>query len=344
MKKEVAKQRNYMVDLCRFIAAFMIMFCHLDLVGYKTYPTYMFVDFFFILSGYFTVQHFAKIKHDESPDKRGRLSLLYTAKKFMPFIPHLLIALPIAYAAKNINLLQASDWGGFFLGFKDMIAEFLLLPISFFEGTSRQLGPLWYLSALLIAMPLFSYICQSKYRRPIMFAGMIFAYFYYSMQKTISAFDPASALMKCAACMFIGMFLFDVVSELREKKLKTATKICLTVVELACLAYAILAGPLSFTPVKMQTVVYMIMLTIMLSGQSYTAKIKAPLFTWLGRISMPLFIWHYAVGRVLIHFVGRFSTTKLLVAFFVGSIVVAIVSDFIVQMILKKIGQKKAAS
>lgn len=60
--EKVVKKRNYMVDLCRFIAALMIMLCHLDLIGLAQYPTYMFVDFFFILSGYFTLNHFAKMK------------------------------------------------------------------------------------------------------------------------------------------------------------------------------------------------------------------------------------------------------------------------------------------
>ena len=41
----------------------------------------MLVDLFFILSGYFTVQHFAKQKAKESPERRGRIALKCTAKK-----------------------------------------------------------------------------------------------------------------------------------------------------------------------------------------------------------------------------------------------------------------------
>jgi len=107
-----------------------------------------------------------------------------------------------------------------------MFAELLLLPVKFFEEPVRQIGPLWYLSALLIVMPLFSYICQSKYRRPIGFAGLILAYVYFCMQDVISAFDPISALLLCASCMFIGMFVFDVVLEIKEKKLKTSKSVC----------------------------------------------------------------------------------------------------------------------
>ena len=335
------KQRNYMVDLCRFIAALMIMFCHLDLVGSSTYPTYMFVDFFFILSGYFTVQHFAKAKNDSDPEKRGRAALIYTAKKFLPFIPHLLIALPIVYFARNFYFLKGGNTLGFLAGFKDMFAEFLLLPVKFFENPVRQIGPLWYLSALLFVMPLFSYICQSRYRRPICFAGLILAYVYFSMQNIISAFDPISALLLCASCMFIGMFVFDVVLEIKEKKLKTSTKVFATIIELACLIYACLAAIFGFTPAKMQVIVYVILLTIMLSGISYTSKLKFSFFTWLGKISMPLFIWHYAVGRVLSHLIGAWSSKRLMVAFFAGSIITAIVMHYFAEFVLKKFAKKK---
>lgn len=336
------KQRNYMVDLCRFIAAVMIMFCHLDLVGNKTYPTYMFVDFFFILSGYFTVQHFAKQKAEESPEKRGRIALKYTAKKFLPFIPHLLLALPIAYFACNFHFLKDGDLLGFLTGFKDMFAESLLLPVSFFDNPVRQIGPLWYLSVLLIVMPLFSYICQSKYRRPIGLAGLIMAYVYFSMQDVISAFDPISGLLLCVSCMFLGMFVFDVVLEIKEKKAKVATRTLATLVELLCLAYVCLAAIFGFTPVKMQVIVYVIMLIIMLSGVSYTSKLKIPVFTWLGKISMPLFIWHYAVGRVLSHQVANYTTKRLTIYFFAGSFIVAIAMHYICEFILKRVTKKKA--
>ena len=329
-----------MVDLCRFIAAVMIMLCHLDLVGTDTYPTYMFVDFFFILSGYFTVAHFARQKYISSPDKRGRIALIYTAKKFVPFLPHLLVALPIVYASSNYHYLASGDFGGFITGFGDMFAELLLLPIKFFSNDYRLIGPLWYLSALLFAMPLFSYICQSKYRRPIGYIGLIFAYIYFSMQDCISAFDPVSALCICASCMFIGMFVYDVVLEIKDKKISNKTRLFVTAVELVCLAYCIIAAVSWNMPVKMQVIAYIAMLIVMLSGASYTAKLKVPFFSWLGKISMPLFIWHYVVGRILLHFVPIWSTRRLTILFFVCSFAVAIAAHYSANFIMRRLSRK----
>ncbi len=218
------KTRNCVVDLYRFIAALMIMFCHLDLVGARQFPTYMFVDFFFILSGYFTVAHFAKLGAKTAPNERGRTALRYTGKKFLQFLPHLLIAIPLVYLARGATFAYHGDWQTFFLSFKDMFAELLLSPTTFFESGGRLLGPIWYLSALLIVMPAFSYICQSPYRRPVGLLGLIYAFFFYTLQTAISAFDPVSSVLKCIAAMFVGMFVFDIVSELKSAKLRTWVK------------------------------------------------------------------------------------------------------------------------
>lgn len=340
--EKVAKKRNYMVDFCRFIAALMIMLCHLDLIGLAQYPTYMFVDFFFILSGYFTLNHFAKMERAKSADERGRIAATYTVKKFIPFIPHLVLALLVAYAVRNKNLFLSGDFKGALLGFKDMIPELLLLPSSFIEKGYRELGPLWYLSALLVVMPIFSYICQSKYRRPVMFVGLVFVYFFYSLQKTISLFDPASAFMKCLACMFLGMLVFDISNEIKQMKLARVKRICLTVLELALILYAIWAAVRGVEPDRMQTVVYVAMLSIMLSGQSYTSEIKAPFLSWIGRLSMPLFIWHYVVGRALWFKIDDYSPRELKFLFFGLSFLIAVLSDFMITRYAKwRAGKQK---
>ncbi len=72
-----------------------------------------------------------------------------------------------------------------------------------------------------------------------------------------------------------------------------------------------------------------------------TVIYKIPFFTWLGKIGMPLFIWHYAVGRVLSHLITSWSAKRLLVAFFVGSIITAIVMHYFSEFVLKKSAKKK---
>jgi len=56
---------------------------------------------------------------------------------------------------------------------------------------------------------------------------------------------------------------------------------------------------------------------------------------------MPLFIWHYAVGRVLSHLVTSWSPKRLLIVFFVGSIITAIVMHYFAEFVLEKSTKKK---
>ena len=156
------------------------------------------------------------------------------------------------------------------------------------------------------------------------------------LQDSIANFDPVSSVLKCAACMFIGMFIFDVVSEFKKATIRKWVKIVLTIIEAICLGYAICAGLFWFTPLKMQVIAYIILLTITLSEQSHSRKIDCKFFTLLGQVSMPLFIWHYAVGRIILHLVRGVSVNGCIALFFVGSFAVAFASHFIIEAFKKR--------
>ncbi|MBR3322880.1 acyltransferase [Candidatus Saccharibacteria bacterium] len=333
-----AKKRNNIIDLYRFIAAVMIMFCHTDLLFEKTYASYMFVDFFFILSGYFTVAHFAKMRASASPEERGKTAFSYTAHKFLPFLPYLLLAVPITYFARNINLLTSGGLGAFIGGFRDMFSEIILLPVTFFSYPIRQLGPLWYLSALLVAMPFFCYVCQSKYRRFFGIIGLVFAYFFYVSIPVISAFDPVSCVLKAFAAMFIGMFIYDVVQEFAKVKLRKWVLAALTLIELGGITFAVASAFIDpIYPPHIQLVIYIIVLIISLSQQSYISRIKCNFLSFLGKLSMPIFIWHYAVGRVIMYHVQPTSSpVKRYLVYFGGTFAISLVSYLVIEFVKKK--------
>ena len=100
--------RMAIVDLWKFIAAVMIMIHHLYYLSPafegKDYPGYfawIYVEFFFILTGYFTYRHFAGRDRQEN---LVRSSLSYTYRKFKPFLPYTTIAITLQY------LLSAPVW------------------------------------------------------------------------------------------------------------------------------------------------------------------------------------------------------------------------------------------
>ena len=83
--------RMAIVDLWKFIAAVMIMIHHLYYLApafegkdFPGYFSWIYVEFFFILTGYFTYRHFAR---QDSRENIVRSSLSYTWRKFKPFLP-----------------------------------------------------------------------------------------------------------------------------------------------------------------------------------------------------------------------------------------------------------------
>ena len=93
--------RMAIVDLWKFIAAVMIMVHHLYEVApvfenrdYPGYFSWIYVEFFFILTGYFTYRRFARKDRREDV---FRSTLSYTWQKFKPFLPYTTIAITLQY-------------------------------------------------------------------------------------------------------------------------------------------------------------------------------------------------------------------------------------------------------
>ena len=80
--------RNPYIELCRFIAAVVMLFHHTEkLGGYSMFGAYriarggwVFVEYFFILSGYFMTRHF-EIYNNRGHDAPERIAVTYTTKK-----------------------------------------------------------------------------------------------------------------------------------------------------------------------------------------------------------------------------------------------------------------------
>lgn len=145
--------RNAEIDFMRIFMAFVIMMHHSN----KMRPPdperspfiggYLAVEFFFMLSGYFAVERTIK-----SNNLSYRNALLWTLKKYTKFFPYVFLAVMIGYGV-NAYIAQMTLYDTL-KAFTYSIFEILLLPMSGMYET-LIVGQLWYLSALLIVLPLF---------------------------------------------------------------------------------------------------------------------------------------------------------------------------------------------
>ena len=95
------------VELLRFIGMLLIMGHHLYHIGfvgsYICRNCWVWVDFYFILTGIFTYKHFSSILRIEKI--HGSEALIYTIHKFKRFFGYTVIAVLLQYIIDNVDYL-----------------------------------------------------------------------------------------------------------------------------------------------------------------------------------------------------------------------------------------------
>ena len=79
-------------------------------------------------------------------------------------------------------------------------------------------------------------------------------------------------------------------------------------------------------------------LSIMLSGRSMTARWQSPVLAFLGKLSMPMFIWQWVVATIVIR-LGQLvplPTAVSVALYFVGTLLVSVVSYQIIEAFRNK--------
>ena len=336
--------RTAIVDLWKFIAAVMIMIHHLYYLSpafegrdYPGYFSWIYVEFFFILTGYFTYRHFAERSRAANI---VQASLSYTWQKFKPFLPYTTIAITLQYllSAPYSALLHGS-YRRFLYSFADFPLEVMLLGEA--HSSDQRLVPIWFLSAMLIVFPLIGLLAQLKNKYLILLISGIFPLFYYGRVKLANRIWPDD-LLRALAGLLLGVFLCVLCDMIREKQLIPQTKSAarlLTATEIVCLLLSflfIIRADKSLWRVII--LLFAVGLSIMLSGRSMTARLQSPALAYLGKLSMPMFIWQWAVATMVIR-LGQLiplPTAASVALYFIGTILISALSYRIVESVSKK--------
>lgn len=336
--------RMAIVDLWKFIAAVMIMIHHLYYLSpafegkdYPGYFSWIYVEFFFILTGYFTYRHFAR---QDSRENIVRSSLSYTWRKFKPFLPYTTIAVTLQYllSAPYTELLQG-NFRKFLYSFADYPLEVMLLGET--HVSQQRLVPIWFLSAMLIVFPLIGLLVQLKNKYLILLISGAYPLFYYGRVTLGNRVWPDD-LLRAAAGLLLGVFLCVLCDIVREKQMipqsQNVAKL-LTAAEIVCMLLAFLF--IIRADKSLWRVIILLFaagLSVMLSRRSLTAKLKSPVIAYLGKLSMPMFIWQWVTATIVIR-LGQLVPLPTVVSvalYFVGTFVISAVSYQLVEAFRKK--------
>lgn len=318
------------VDLAKFIGALLIMSHHLFLIGlsdYKFRNSWIYVEFFLIITGYYTAKHFDGKAYNNSIKE----SLIYTLKKFIPLLPYTSITTFLMYLLKTIPNLVSGELNikGFIFSFTDNLIFDVLLVIESYS--TPAVASLWYLSAMVICFPLFSWLMQIKNRYWIMIIASMYSLFYYGIIGVSGNRTYPNDIFRVFAGMCIGAVIYEVVYAFSDY-INKLNKVFLTTVEVTTFLFPIISNYNNLGAFRFILFCYMVCLSIMLPGLSYTSNIRGKAFTYLGKLSVPVFVIHWFIGSIVALLSGIIMVTTItkLILYYGGTIIVSMVAMYFV--------------
>lgn len=321
-------KRNSIVELWRFIASIIIVLHHsfqIELTGYPFQSGFIWVEFFLMLTGYFTFKHFIGVD-GTSLEVISVNSIKYTVKKFSVFIPYTTIALGTV-CIRNIFVLK----NGIAHNIICLIQECFYL----FQEDARLIYELWFFSALLIVFPIFCCLCQIKSKHFLYILSFTYVLLYCNIAKVLNHYTIPYSFFRVINGLLLGVLICYFSSILKQISFSKTRKVCLTLIELATLALAVLATYRNWSYYTFILICLVVGTVLMLSDVSYTKVFSNSYFVWLGKLSLIIYIVHVPVAKIIMSTGIGFKNIQLV--YLLGTVVVAIVLNLVVENIRKHV-------
>mgnify|MGYP003282444845 FL=1 len=344
MSEEITNNNNreYLgsVDIVRFLMALLIMSHHLYLLGYKDdwrgISCWIWVDYFFMLTGYFSIRHFAAVQ--EKPVKcAGYEAVKYTVHKFKKLVPYIAIAVFVQYLMIAVSYMKQYNLRGILDAFSNMPYEILLLSSS--GIVKPEVAPIWYLSAMFLALPLLIYMLL-RFEDLWYILAWLVPVLYYGRMGVNTIRDWPNDLVRAFSCMALGTFVFILTSKVKELKFSVLQRVLLTVVEIGlfglCILITVANKPYMKWPyMNLLPLLFVVHATIMLSGCSYSAKAKGVFCQFWGEISLPMFLFQWGIGTFTAAKITAVNGIRLCI-YYLGTILASVMVIVLKKMISRQ--------
>lgn len=280
---------------------------------------WIYCEFFFIITGFYTAKHFYGKKDSDRP----RAALMYIVRKFKSYLPYTTIAILAVYIMGGIQMMG--------YGIKTAIFYFTDMPFEMLYIRAVRLGPMWFLSALFLAFPFFSLFIQMKNRYLVCMGSIMYSVWYYYSTNDLHS---ETSWQRAMAGLMIGTFIFYADTILQEECMElsgaiNSHSVMLSVIEVICLMLPVVYS--FFTDPEFHTVIlcFVIGLWILLTGKSSTSRIEIPVAVYLGKVAMPLYVFHMVISELIkmMHFPEKRGVK--IVVYYVASLTLACVTDYL---------------
>lgn len=301
---------NYKVDLIKLFACFLIMATHLFIIGIghigqKDYPfatAWIYVEVFFIISGYFTTQHFSqKDRSDTTLERASIRALSYTRKKYLRLFPYVCC---VTFVQLTVYAIHNAITNPGQFGLHEIVSTYKKLPVDILLLNSARaydvfpdVAPLWYLSAMIIVFPVFCLLIQMKSESFLRILSMMIPIIYYGKYGVNADRTYPNDLLRGFADLMIGTFVYYSSEELRKREKRAKEKIIISLIEVVTFLFPVIVTYKNYDLLEDTLIIIVIHLVIVFSDISFSIKGKG--VSKITRLSLPIFMWHWVVGTVL---------------------------------------------
>ena len=324
--------RNGEIDLFRFIFAIIVFSFHFEYAPAIFKSGYLCVEFFFVLSGYFLMQHIEKnSNHDFNPTKlvynyaKNRLKRLYVSY-FIACVGAFLIRFIVLSDISLRTVINKGVW------------EILLLQTFGFEFSTTVI---WYVSALLIASVIiyFLFLYLRNYFLPVIFFGafIILAFLYQENQQLSSMNNHlivSDGLLRGLAELSLGCVMFKLIKTFpasldKLRKVFFVPKYILLVVILYLMTKG--SGIKDFSCL----IFFVVFIALLFLDESPVCKIfNNKLCYFLGDIS-----YDFYLNQIIVIYFARVLPSELLQKQPIITFISFVFADLILSVITKKIAK-----
>ena len=301
MDKSIQREHNYACDLYRFLLSIGVMAVHIRWVGVSS-PVYwwIYVEGFFIITGSLMAKRFDVEKQsfaNFSIDECATMAIKYTWNKLYKLLKYIVPVLLLEYFMQFAVMIAD--------GFKLEKIVTLLLKFStevsmltvFADESGRYLGTLWYMSAMLIVLPLLCFLLLRFRKFFTYIVSWIFVIVYIAVDGIQTLAWGMIAIKRAFCFISLGVasyYLGKRITEYCDDKIK---KGIFTMIELLSHCYIFVALSFDFATSRFHYILaFFLGITIMLSGCSYSQCLKGDFIKYLGELSAPMFVSQMFIG------------------------------------------------
>ena len=306
------KRRISSVEFWRFIFTVMVSLYHFELFFMKKslFPSGSgAVEFFFVLAGFLLgmgaeKRHLARGGLPAEPKEAAGRAIDYGKNKLKAIVPvvlcwlvlHILVSPGLEGFKGKLEFIMNAEW------------EVLLLvgtPFGFNGGFAPNI-PLWFLTSLIIAGYVYTYLMERhfdlmRFLSPVI--GLLGVTFF--ALKTTTVLDHnilvgclTAGTLKALSELALGIALFFLYARLREKKPKLPLRLLLGLVELYVvyrLFTLIIGRPAGLENYKRTLYIMALILFSFLRITPLTKVLDNPVSRLMGKITLAMYVCHYTL-------------------------------------------------